>query len=200
MKVDVISAVNKGLEGIQVDACVHAKTLREKMIQEPGLKSLSRQQIIDATTGALENMRTNKTPVKEAITLAITTQKSPVPEISGSMAQKILGSPSTAPKSADRKVPRALQIPEKAPTPPPAPKPKASFLSNMDQAQKVNFGLTAMFAAFSAIGALDALGKIKKKDENGQSQIQPTQVGMLILNTLLTAGLGFAAYQQVRGR
>lgn len=105
-----------------------------------------------------------------------------------------------APASADRKVPKSKQIPEK-PVPITPVKAKAEgFLGHLNSQQRVGVGISALFAAFGAIGTLDAVSKIKKTEADGQTHVQATQVGLALLNGLVTAGMGYAAYHQFRGR
>lgn len=102
---------------------------------------------------------------------------------------------------ADRKVPKSKQIPEKPiPISPARANKSGGFLAHLEPQQRVGFGISAIIAAGSALATVSALSKMKQADANGESKYQPSQVGMALINGLLTAGFAYAAHQQYHGR
>lgn len=78
--------------------------------------------------------------------------------------------------------------------------PRASAFGHLNNNQKVTMGISAMLAAGSAIGAVDALSKIKTTQADGTNQFHPTHIGLALVQGLLAVGLGYAAHQQYHGR
>lgn len=208
---DIIRAVNVGYNSFlgNAKACEHADAVRTALLGgswRDSLKKMSPEQIGQVFEGAAINVREG-TKVSDAIGTALkATQESSIAGTqiqSKTLAGMFLGETSQAPKALDTsargKVKPDTKVSHIIQQSPAAQKP-AKTMGHMNQAQKAAFGLSALLAAFSAIGTLDALSKMKKKDPDGTTHIQPTQVGLALLNGLLTAGLGYAAFQQYHGR
>lgn len=214
--VDIIRASIKGLKNAAGENCAVADKVHRAVIGgqfRDELKKLPEDKIAAVTEGAIGAAREGA-KVEHAIEQAIGSVKKPAADITieSDALRKLFANPAEASKKVETASKKIDASAKKLVKPEPlvssvihqqkgAQKPVSSKpLGHLNQAQKAAFGLSALFAAFSAIGTLDALSKVNKKDPDGINHIQPTQVGLALLNGVLTVGLGYAAFQQYHGR